>query len=190
MSARVAADLVHPQFPARWSPRVLESEPLPPEVVTSLFDAARWAPSCFNDQPWHFRYADTPETLAMFRDLLDTGNQLWANRAPLLVFVATRRHFRRNGKENRHAAFDAGAAWMSLALQAHHLGLHAHAMAGFDLERAHAVLGLPQEDWDILAAVAVGRRGDPATGPEQYRNEAPNMRVDLHEIAGPGPRPH
>jgi nitroreductase len=178
---------VDSQFIDRWSPRAFANTPLAREQVASLFEAARWAPSCNDDQPWLFLYAETAVDRARFAEALVPTNQVWAVNAPLLLFVLCRRHFRHNGKDNRHAPFDAGAAWMSLALQARKLGLHAHAMAGFSRPKAYALLGVPQEDYDIMAAVAVGRRGDPALLPEEVaERELPNARKPLAEVARAG----
>ncbi len=174
-------------FPDRWSPRAFIEEPLPPRQVHSLFEAARWAPSCFNDQPWLFVYAVSPGDRARFADALLPKNRSWAARAPLLCFVFARREFEGSGKENRHAAYDTGAAWMSLALQARRLGLYAHAMAGFDQQKAYAAAGVPAETFHVMAAVAVGRLGDPAVLPDDLRAmEAPNPRKPLAEVAVEG----
>jgi len=178
---------VDSQFVDRWSPRAFVDRPLSAEQMSALFEAARWAPSCNNDQPWLFVYAVTAADRARFAEALAPTNQVWAARAPLLLFVLCRRHFRHNGRDNRHASFDAGAAWMSLALQARRLGLHAHAMAGFSRGKAYEILGVPQEDYDIMAAVAVGRRGDPTELPaELAAREQPNDRRPLAEVAREG----
>lgn len=170
-------------FPDRWSPRSFCSEPLPPQQVAALFEAARWSPSCYNEQPWLFAYAVTQEDRTRFAEALVEKNRQWASRAPLLLFVLARRSFVSNGRPNRHALFDAGAAWMALALQARRLGLHAHAMAGFSVERARATLRVP-EDYEVIAAVAVGRRGEPGELPEDLAAmEAPNGRKALAEVA-------
>jgi nitroreductase len=175
---------VDSMFTDRWSPRAFVEDPLPAHQIKALFEAARWAPSCYNEQPWFFIYATAAEDRRVFASLLMEKNQKWAAGAPLLIFVLARKHFARNNKDNRHARFDAGAAWMSLALQARRLGLYAHAMAGFHLEKAHRVLGVPPEAYDIMAAVAVGRKGDPAQLPEDFRSvEGPSRRKPLKEIA-------
>ncbi len=175
------------QFIDRWSPRAFADTPLSSEQLAALFEAARWAPSCYNEQPWLFIYAVTAADRARFAEALVAANQVWAPRAPLLLFVLCRRRFRHNGKDNRHAPFDAGAAWMSLALQARKLGLHAHAMAGFSRQKAYAILGAPEDDYDIMAAVAVGRRGDAARLPEEVAaRERPNDRMPLAEVAREG----
>ncbi len=111
-------------------------------------------------------------------------NQLWAGRAPLLMFVLSRRGFQKTGKENRHAPFDAGAAWMALALQARKLGLYAHAMAGFNLDKAYETLGVARDEFLIMAAIAVGRSGDASELPDDLRAmEAPNSRKPHAEVA-------
>lgn len=169
---------VAPEFLDRWSPRAFSSEPLTPGQVASLFEAMRWAPSCFNDQPWRLVYGllGEPEH-ARINDLLAPANQLWASKAPLLLVLFNRRNFAHNGKQNRNAAFDTGAAWMSLALEARKLGLYAHGMAGFDVARAHSELGVDEAEHEAQAAIAVGRRGDPETLPEKQRAmEFPNGR--------------
>jgi nitroreductase len=175
------------QFLDRWSPRAFDPSPLTDDQLAALFEAARWAPSCYNEQPWLFLYAVTPEDRTRFGTALVPANQVWALRAPLLLFVLCRRRFRHNHQENRHAPFDAGAAWMALALQARKLGLHAHAMAGFSRQKAYEVLGVPAEDYDIMAAVAVGRRGDAQLLPEDLAaREQPSDRKPLAEVARQG----
>ena len=184
---RIPAAEVDSQFIDRWSPRAFEPTPLTDAQLSTLFEAARWSPSCYNDQPWLFVYAVTPEDRARFAEALVPANQVWAGRAPLLLYVLCRRRFRHNGQENRHAPFDAGAAWMALALQARRLGLHAHAMAGFSREKAGAILGVPQEDYDIMAAVAVGCRGAAELLPEEMAaREKPSDRQPLAEVAREG----
>jgi len=174
-------------FIERWSPRAFRDEPLSETEVAGLFEAARWAPSCYNDQPWLFLYARAPEDRARFLQILTEGNRVWASRAPLLAFVLARRAFRHNGRVNRHALFDAGAAWMSLALQARRLGLYAHGMAGFSPEKVYADLGVPEAEYDAIAAVAVGRLGDPGTLPENLAAmEHPNQRKPPVEVAREG----
>jgi nitroreductase len=171
-------------FTDRWSPRALAPEPLSDREVHTLFEAARWAPSCFNEQPWLFVYATAPEERRKLAACLAPKNQLWAGQAPLLIFVLARRTFQKGGKENRHAPYDAGAAWMALALQARKLGLYAHAMAGFNQEKAHEVLGASKEEYHVMAAVAVGRKTEDSGLPEDLRAmESPNSRKPHAEVA-------
>ena len=140
-SAEVEVDSI---FTDRWSPRAFLPDPLPGHQIQALFEAARWAPSCFNEQPWFFLYATEPEDREIFASILVKKNQVWAGRAPLLMFAIARRKFQQSGKENRHAPFDTGAAWLSLALQARRFGLYAHAMAGFNLAKAHRCWAFPK----------------------------------------------
>jgi nitroreductase len=171
-------------FTDRWSPRAFASDPLSDREIQTLFEAARWAPSCFNEQPWRFVYATEPEERAKLVSCLVAKNQLWAGRAPLVMFVLARRNFQKTGKENRHAPYDAGAAWMALALQARKLGLYAHAMAGFNLEKAYEVLGASKEEYLVMAAIAVGRKTADSGLPDDLRAmESPNSRKPHAEVA-------
>jgi nitroreductase len=171
-------------FTDRWSPRAFLSEPLPDHQIKALFEAARWAPSCFNEQPWQFVYATEPEQRRKLVSVLVDKNQRWAGKCPLLMFVLARRQFKEGGRENRHAPFDAGSAWLSLALQARRLGLYAHAMAGFSIKKAYEVLGVSEEEYLIMAAIAVGRKDDADQLPEDLRAmESPNARKPLAEVA-------
>jgi len=178
----------HREFIERWSPRAFSPEHIPDTTLAALFEAARWAPSCFNEQPWLFLYAVSEEDRALFLSCLVEFNQKWAGKAPVLAFVLARKRFAKNDKPNRWAPFDAGAAWMSLALQARKLGLYTHGMAGFDEDRAFEVLKVPRDQYDIMAAVAIGKYGDPdALPPEIRKSEAPNDRKPLSEVAVRGP---
>ncbi len=180
---------IDPQFLERWSPRAFRADPLTPAQLASLFEAMRWSPSCFNEQPWRVVYAESSNTEdhARLCGLLVPANQSWACRPPLLMILFARRNFSHNGKPNRTAAFDVGSAWMSLALEARALGLYAHAMAGFDTERAYTELAVDPEQYEALAAVAVGTLGDPADLPENYRaREVPSGRNPQSHFVFPG----
>ena len=174
-------------FIDRWSPRAFEQLPLTQTQIDSLFEAVRWSPSCFNAQPWLFIYAVSKADRARFLPALVEKNQVWAEKAPLLIYLLCRRNFSHNDQENRHAPFDAGAAWMSLALQARKLGLHAHAMAGFSREKAYEILNVAAEEYDIMAAIAVGYRAAPDILPEPVAAaEKPNDRKARVEVAREG----
>ena len=183
-------------FTDRWSPRSFAEEPIAAAELQSLFEAARWAPSCYNEQPWLFLYAVSAADRARFAEALVEKNRQWAQRAPILLFVLARRHFARNGQENRHAVFDTGAAWLAFALQARRRGLYAHGMAGFSRERAYAILGVAEAQYEIMAAVALGRRAEPELLPAELAAlESPNGRKPLAEVAREGgfaanPQPH
>lgn len=175
---------VDPMFYDRWSPRSFTSEAITHQQVLTLFEAARWAPSCNNEQPWLFIYALRQEDRERFISALVEQNRLWAGKASVLAFALARKQFSNTGKTNRHAQFDTGAAWVSVAFQARKMGLYAHAMAGFSREKAYEILAVPQDTYDILAAIAIGRRGDPETLPENLKRiESPNTRKPLSEVA-------
>jgi len=166
---RETAAPVDAQFPSRWSPRAFTDEALEPGQVATLFEAARWAPSCFNEQPWLFVYGTSADDRERIAALLSEGNRTWAAKAPLLGIVFAHRRFAQTGKDNRWAPFDAGAASLSLALQAEKLGLGAHFMGGFDAAAAYDALGVPEADYQAMAAFAVGHRGDAASLPDRLR---------------------
>jgi len=181
---RKAEAKIYDMFLERWSPRAFLPDPIAADDIQSLFEAARWAPSCFNEQPWLFLYAHSDDARKRFLSLLTEKNQKWAANAPLLIFLLTTRAFKLSGKKNRHAPLDAGAAWVSLAFQARKLGLFAHAMAGFDEKKSYGVLGVSEAEYEVMAAIAVGKLGDPAQLAEDFRSkEFPNSRKPLREIS-------
>jgi nitroreductase len=140
------------EFLDRWSPRAFRQDPISKVQLASLFEAMRWAPSCFNEQPWRLCYGLAGEPAhARIVGLLVEANQ-WAAKAPLLIVLFNRRNFSHNDKPNRTAPFDTGAAWMSLALEARKLGLYSHGMAGFDAQRAYTELGADPEIYEVQAA--------------------------------------
>jgi nitroreductase len=161
---------VHPLIRSRWSPRSFSSREVSAEDLRTLFEAARWAASSYNEQPWRFLVATKshPAAYQKILGLLVEFNQQWASTAPVLVITAAKRTFTHSDAPNRHAMHDAGAALAQLMLQATALGLHAHGMAGFDHERARQVLGIP-DDYEVGAAVAIGYLDGPEKLPEQYR---------------------
>ncbi|NIQ95788.1 MAG: nitroreductase [Desulfuromonadales bacterium] len=178
---------VDSMFLDRWSPRAMSEEPLSDKQIDTLLEAARWAPSCYNEQPWLYIYATKPADRERFATALVDKNRQWAGRAPMLAFILARRTFARTGKQNRHAVFDAGASWMALALQARKLGLYAHAMAGFKRDVAYEILEVPEEDYEIIAAMAVGYHGDRKLLPEDLaRQEKPNGRKPPEEVGMEG----
>ncbi len=153
-----------------------------------LFEAARWAPSTYNEQEWRFLYApkDSPHWDAFF-NLLVEANQRWCGNAAVLVVVVSHTVLSRNGKPNPVHSFDAGAAFENLALQGCAMGLVVHGMAGFDRARARTTLNVP-DDYDVEAMIAIGHPGDPDDLPEALREgEQPSGRKPVHEIAWEGP---
>jgi nitroreductase len=175
-------------FIERWSPRSMDGQPLEEHTLLRLFEAARWAPSTYNEQEWRFLYAhrDTPHWPAFF-GLLMEANQAWCVRAAVLVVVLSHKVFTRNGKPNPVHTFDAGAAFENLALQGTVMGLVVHGMAGFDRDKARLTLAVPL-DYDVEAMVAIGHPGNPADLPPELRaREVPSGRKTVPEIAREGP---
>ena len=174
---------VHPLILSRWSPRAMTGEELTDKEIDSLFEAARWAPSSYNGQPWRFIYAkrNTPHWDKLF-GLMVEFNQSWTKNATVLVVVVSRKTFEHNGKPSRTHSFDTGAAWENLALEANARGLVAHGMEGFDYDKAQKELGVPQ-DYEVMAMIAIGKRAPKETLPTQLQaNEVPSTRKPLKEI--------
>jgi nitroreductase len=174
-------------FLDRWSPRAMSGEAVTDEELMTLFEAARWAPSSYNNQPWRILYArrETGQWPAFF-GLLVEGNRAWAKDAAALLLFVSKETFDFNGKPYPTHSFDTGAAWENLALQATMLGLVTHGMQGFDYERARSELNIP-EGFRVEAMIAVGHPGDPAQLPEHLRErEAPSGRKSLAEITCEG----
>ena len=175
-------------FVDRWSPRAMSGEGIREEELMTLFEAARWAPSSYNNQPWRILYArrDT-EHWPLFLDLLVEGNRAWAKDAAALLLFVSKTTFDFNGKPSITHSFDAGAAWENLALQATLNGLVTHGMQGFDYERARTELNIP-EGFRVEAMAAVGRPGRAEDLPESLRErESPSPRKKLAEIVCEGP---
>ena len=164
---KIDADGVAEQFAERWSSRSFDGSPLTQAQREILFEAARWAPSSYNEQPWRFYFSKTEEQRDLFLSLLVEGNREWAKDAGDVFFLAAKRSLSKTGEENNYYAFDTGAAWMSLALQAHLLGLSAHAMGGFDEDRAYEALNIPKQEYKIFAAIAVGKPTQEAISSEE-----------------------
>lgn len=174
-------------FLRRWSPRAMSGEPLTPEEIGTLFEAARWAPSSYNRQPWRFFHASREgEHWERFLGFLVEGNRAWAHRAGLLVVVASLSRTE-DGKPHPTHALEAGAAMQNLLLQASTMRLVAHAMRGFDLERARTELGMGPET-EPHAMIAVGRPGEIGDLSEKLQaRERPSGRRPLAEILIEGP---
>jgi nitroreductase len=194
-NGRTADHDIDPIFLNRWSPRAFTGEHMPDAALMSLFEAARWAPSASNIQPWRFVYArrGSPQWAPLFDALMDM-NQPWVANASVLAYALSDRFRRRPDRppaENRSHSFDTGAAWAYLALQAHHLGWAAHAMGGFHVDKAHEALGAPEADYKVEAAVAIGRPTDAGVLPESYRaREVPSGREPVGSFAFEGRLTH
>lgn len=188
---RQADHPIDARFLERWSPRSFTGEPLDRATLMSFLEAARWAPSAFNAQPWRFVYGlrDTPAWTPIF-EALSASNQGWVKTASAVVAVLSRTRWIAPGKTEAQPitthAFDAGAAWGSLALQASIAGWHAHAMAGFDAAVLRRLLSIPDEV-AVHAIVAIGRRADPAQLSESQRaREFPSSRHPLSTMVAEG----
>ena len=188
---RTAETSVEPLFLDRWSPRAFDESAIPSEDLTTIFDAARWAPSAFNFQPWRFVFARRESAdWGRFLDLLLPFNAAWATRASALVFILSDTLIQGPAASepslSHSHSFDAGAAWALLALQATRLGYHAHGMTGVDFPRARAELGVPDR-FRIEAAAAIGRLADKSILPEALQaRETPSGRKPIEEFAFEG----
>ena len=161
---------IHDLLARRWSPRAFDERPVEANLLQSLLEAVRWAPSSNNEQPWRFIMATKDHEKEWHRlfDCLAEGNQTWAVRAPVLILSIASMNFEGDGKPNRHAFHDTGLATENLVLQATASGLVAHQMAGFDLEKARADLLIPS-GYEPVAMIAIGYPGDAAMLPERLR---------------------
>ena len=168
-------DGVDPLIAQRYSPRAFQQAEISERDLRVLFDAARQAPSCFNEQPWRF-YCSSKNSFNQFLKMLVPANAEWAQAASALVIITACKTFARNGKDNAHSWFDTGAAWYSLAYQARTMGLYTHAMAGIDHDEINAQLSIPDSE-DIICAVAIG-----VVDATQAKAEEISPRKSLDEI--------
>lgn len=179
---------VDPVFLNRWSPRAFGTNAMPERDLYTILEAARWAPSAYNIQPWRFIYARRDDAhWGDFVGLLDAFNASWAGKASALVFVVsdtlTPAHGSSPAKPSRTHSFDAGAAWAHLALQATCLGYQAHAMAGVRFDDVRQRLSVP-DHYQVEIAIAIGRQADPsALAPVLREREKPSPRLPLEQIA-------
>lgn len=181
-----AAHPIEPALAARWSPRSYDERPIPAAALAQVLEAARWAASCINDQPWNYlvtRKAEDAAAHAKLLACLSPNNQGWAVRAPVLMLGVARTDFAASGKPNRHAAYDVGQATANLAAQAAALGLQAHQMAGFDAAAARAAFAIP-DGYEPMAAITLGYPAPAAALPEALaaRETAPRVRKPIAEF--------
>jgi nitroreductase len=185
-TGRTSEFQIEKPFLDRWSPRAFADRPLTEEQVLTVLEAARWAPSASNLQPWRFFYGvrGEPEFDTLL-SLLVPFNESWAKNAGALIFITSVTSFD-GSRENITHSFDAGSAFMSLSLQAHSMGLIAHGMAGVEFSKVPLVLALP-ENLKVEAAVAIGYQGDAATLPEGLqKREGPSQRQPLADMVFKG----
>ncbi|HEY6130222.1 MAG TPA: nitroreductase family protein [Candidatus Acidoferrum sp.] len=180
---------VHEFIRERWSPRAFSEKEIAPADLRSLFEAARWAPSSSNEQPWAFIVAtrDDKENFTKALQPLVEFNANWATHAYVLGFAISELAFAKNNAPNRNAQYDTGAAMAWLTVEATARGLFVHQMAGFDPETAREVFEIPAA-WDAIAAFAIGHPGDPASLPQPYRDResSPRKRKPIREFVMTG----
>ncbi|MEW9675951.1 nitroreductase family protein [Lentibacillus sp. L22] len=178
---RKASYDIDPIYVNRWSPRSFMDKDVPDDTLYSVFEAARWAPSAANKQPWRFVIARNQSDREKFLTFINESNVVWCKKAPVLVALLSKTDNEDGGKNPTHA-FDAGTAWGFLALEAFRKGLITHAMGGFNREKAKEVLSIP-ENYDVHAIVALGYKGEKDLLTDAYRDrEKPSMRKDLSEL--------
>jgi len=180
---------VHELIRERWSPRAFADKPVPQDVLRSIFEAARWAPSSNNEQPWAYLVAtrDDKESFEKMLSVLVEFNAAWAKSAPVLAIAVAHLVFAKNNAPNRNAQYDTGAASALLTVEATAHGLAVHQMAGFDPAKARQVFGIPT-GWEAIAVLAIGYPGDPASLPQplKEREMAPRTRKPLSEFVMAG----
>jgi len=167
----------------RWSPRAFSGQKIEKETLLSLLEAARWAPSSSNEQPWSFIVAtkDEPEEYQRLLGCLVELNQSWAKTAPVLMVSVAKLNFDQSGKVNRHAFHDVGLAVENMVIQATDMGVFVHQMAGLDVEKVRETYGVPASH-EPVAAIALGYAGDPEVLEDEKlrsREEAPRERKAL-----------
>ena len=184
MSERTFDHEIMKEVKERWSPRAFDpTRPVSKEDLLGVMEAARYAPSCFNEQPWRYIVGVRgEEDYDKILGVLNDTNREWASRAPVLLIITSRKRFSKNDKENRWHQFDAGTSWGFLSLEARRRGLHTHAMAGFSVDRTREAFGLGDE-LSVIAAVAMGYYGSKEDlSPELQKKEKPGLRKPTQEI--------
>lgn len=168
---------IHELLAERWSPYAFASQPVEEADLCALFEAARWAPSSYNEQPWRYIVAakEDPEQFQQLLSCLNEGNQVWARNAPVLALGVVSLKFTRNGKDNRAAVHDLGLAAGNLVLEATARGLFVHQMIGILPDRAREVYRIPEE-CEAWTGLAIGYKGDPANLPERLRERDRTLR--------------
>jgi len=176
---------IHDLLRRRWSPRAFSQRPVDPEVLETLFEAARWSPSSANEQPWRFIVAirDDQENHQKMFECLSAGNQRWAGRAPVILLALSKIGFERYEGNNRHSMYDTGQAMAHLSLQATAAGLFVHQVGGFDAERVRRVHAIP-EGFEPAVMAVIGYADPPEILPEDLgrRETAPRERKTLDEL--------
>ncbi|MGG1444188.1 nitroreductase family protein [Brevibacillus laterosporus] len=177
---RESKHAIDPIYLNRWSPRSFAEKPVEAEVLYRIFEAARWAPSGSNEQPWRYILARTPEDRATFLKFIMPGNTAWCDKAPVLALLLSRKLSSR-GEPLRSHSFDAGTSWGYLALECVRQGLVTHAMGGFYPDKARELLNIPEE-YEAEVVIAIGYQGEKEALSEAFQErEIPNNRRELEE---------
>ncbi len=176
---------INPLLMKRWSPRAFANTPIDPSEINKIFEAARWAASSFNEQPWRFVYAHKgDQAYDRLMESINPFNQSWTSSAPLLILGVVKDDFSHNGSANRHASYDLGAAVANMSIQAAEADIYFHQMAGFDPKKAAELIGIP-EGYTPVVMIAAGYIGDAYALPENLRERenAPRERKAVSDFA-------
>lgn len=186
-SHRKADHPIHPLILNRWSPRAMSGESISEEDLMSMLEAARWAPSSYNNQPWRILYAKRDSKhWPKFFDLLIDFNKSWCDKAAVLGVFVSEKIFELNKKPSVTHSYDTGAAWENLALEGHSRNLVVHGLQGFDYDKAKTVLKVPDE-FEVLAMFAAGKPAPKESLPKELRDkEVVSNRKKVSEIAFEG----
>ncbi|AVQ99774.1 malonic semialdehyde reductase [Oceanobacillus picturae] len=177
---------IDPIYIKRWSPRSFSNQKVSEEVLSSVFEAARWAPSAANVQPWRFVFASSEQDKETFLSFINEGNVIWCKNAPVLIAVISKMEEERFGGNNPAHAFDTGTAWGFLSLEAARKGLITHAMGGFNKEKAKEALSIP-DGYQVHAIVALGYQGEKSSLEEAYqKREVPSPRNEVETFVSEG----
>ncbi len=177
---------IDPIYIKRWSPRSFSNQKVSEEVLSSVFEAARWAPSAANVQPWRFVFASSEQDKETFLSFINEGNVVWCKNAPVLIAVISKMEEERFGGNNPAHAFDTGTAWGFLSLEAARKGLITHAMGGFNKEKAKEALSIPN-GYQVHAIVALGYQGEKSSLEEAYqKREVPSPRNEVEKFVSEG----
>ena len=169
-------------FVERWSPRAFKKTPIDQAMLTRCIEAARWSPSCYNEQPWRF-YTSNDDSFNDYLELLVDANQIWAKNASVIGFVVGKKHFTHNDQANPTFALDCGAAWLAMTLQARTEGWYTHGMAGIKHNAISDYFKLDPMQDQVMMGFVVGQLGDPAQLNDALREkEQPSLRKPLEEI--------
>ena len=171
---------IHDLIRRRWSPRAFSERPVESDKLRSVLEAARWAPSSRNEQPWAYLVAtrddpESPESYDALLGVLVTSNRAWAHKAPVLILTLAHTQLTKDGTPNRHGFFDLGQATANLLIQATSLGIATHQMAGFDVETARQRFRVP-EGWEPVSVMALGYPGEVESLPDQFREREMEQR--------------